>query len=85
MPLIFYLPRLWNPRAVADAARHVDLLPTVLDALSMPCPPDSPGRSLLPLITGSSTDPAQRDTYFEALSGTLNRGWAPVFGLMRDG
>jgi arylsulfatase A-like enzyme/Flp pilus assembly protein TadD len=83
VPLVFYLPRLWNPRVVADAARHVDLLPTLLDALSMSIPSDLTGRSLLPLISGSGADPAQPDTYFEALSGTLNRGWAPVFGIVR--
>ena len=61
-----------------DPARHVDIVPTVLDALSLPMPPALPGRSLL--------DPAPVDTealsYFEALSASLDRGWAPLRGVL---
>jgi arylsulfatase A-like enzyme/Flp pilus assembly protein TadD len=84
VPLIFYLPRLWEPRVVNDGARHVDILPTVLNALSMSVPEELAGGSLVSLMNGSSTDQARRDTYFEALSGTLNRGWAPLYGIVRD-
>jgi Flp pilus assembly protein TadD len=84
VPLIFYQPGLWNSRVVAEAARHVDILPTVLNALSAPIPTELAGRSLLPLMSGTSTDRTRHDTYFEALSGTLNRGWAPVYGIVRD-
>ena len=62
----------------AEPARHVDVVPSVLDALSLPAPPALPGRSLL--------DPAPADTeplsYFEALSASLNRGWAPLRGVL---
>ena len=65
--------------AVSDApARHVDIVPSVLDALALPAPPALPGRSLL--------DPPPVDTeplsYFEALSASLNRGWAPLRGVL---
>jgi arylsulfatase A-like enzyme/Flp pilus assembly protein TadD len=83
VPLIFYAPILFRPRVVTEGARHVDILPTVLDALGIPAPQGLPGRSLLPVIGGEVAGPAT--TYFEALSGQLNRGWAPLHGVLRKG
>jgi arylsulfatase A-like enzyme/Flp pilus assembly protein TadD len=81
VPLILYAPRLFAARRVSAPARHVDLLPTILDALALPVPGGLPGRTLLPLATG---EPAGETTsYFEALSGRLNRGWAPLTGVIR--
>jgi arylsulfatase A-like enzyme/Tfp pilus assembly protein PilF len=83
VPLILYQPRLFRPRVVSSLARHVDLLPTILDALALPPPPRLPGRSLLAVASGgASALPAT--SYFEALSGQLNRGWAPLTGVVRD-
>ncbi len=63
------------------AARHVDVFPTVLAALGLPAPPAPgqarPGRSLL---AAWKDEP---DAYFEALSAALNRGWAPLRGILR--
>jgi tetratricopeptide (TPR) repeat protein len=81
VPLILYQPRLFGPRHVSEPARHVDILPTILDALSLPLPEGLPGRSLLDLATGASAGAAT--SYFEALSGPLNRGWAPLHGVIR--
>lgn len=39
----------------AALASTLDLLPTVLDALKLPFPPDLAGRSLLPLLAGAPT------------------------------
>ena len=82
VPLILYQPRLFEPRVVSAAARHVDLLPTILDALSLPAPEGLRGRSLLPVAAGRA-DQAPPTTYFEALSGQLNQGWAPLYGVLR--
>jgi arylsulfatase A-like enzyme/Flp pilus assembly protein TadD len=60
-------------------ARHVDILPTVLGALGLEMPKDLPGRSLL-----AAADP-QAVTYFESLTTHLNRGWAPLRGVIREG
>jgi arylsulfatase A-like enzyme/Flp pilus assembly protein TadD len=62
------------------SARHVDIFPTVLQAAGVTGAPGMrrPGRSLL----GSSDS---GDSYFESLSSTLNRGWAPLRGLLRGG
>ena len=84
VPLVLFAPRILAPRVVAAAARHVDLLPTVLDALELPIPEDLPGQSLLPVAAGRvPAEPVV--TYFEALSGQLVRGWAPLYGVLEDG
>jgi choline-sulfatase len=82
VPLVLYQPRLFEPAAVTSAAGHVDLLPTILDALSIPVPDGLAGRSLLQAIAGvPDREPAA--TYFEALSPSLNRRWAPLHGVVR--
>ena len=62
-------------------ARHVDLFPTLLAAAGVapPAAAERPGRSLLqPWVD-------QPDSYFEAMSAALNRGWAPLRGLLVGG
>ena len=54
VPLVFYQPRLLRPVVVDAPAQHVDILPTVLDALALPVPPGLSGRSLLPVIAGEN-------------------------------
>ena len=83
VPLILYSPRLFAPATVRDRVRHIDLLPTLLDALALKPPEGLPGRSLLSLAEGLGDAPAT-PAYFEALSASLNRGWAPLVGLVRD-
>jgi tetratricopeptide (TPR) repeat protein len=80
VPLIVYNPGTFAPAVVATPVGHVDVLPTILDALGIPPPKDLDGRSLLPLMKGGALPP--RSEYFEAMSGTLNRGWAPLQGLV---
>jgi arylsulfatase A-like enzyme/Flp pilus assembly protein TadD len=81
VPLIVYQPRL-VPASVIDApARHIDLLPTILDTIALEPPSALPGKSLLPVMTGSR-ETTQTPTYFEALSATLTRGWAPLDGIV---
>jgi Flp pilus assembly protein TadD len=61
-------------------ARHVDLLPTLLDAVGLTASSTLPGRSLLP---GAPQPPeADVSSYFEAMSAMLNRGWAPLRGVV---
>ena len=82
VPLILYAPARLTPRTVAVAARHVDIAPTVLEAVGAPVDGKLRGRSLLPAAVGGA-EPAAADTYFESLSPALNRGWAPLRGLVR--
>lgn len=84
VPLVLYAPRLLAPAVSARPAAHVDLLPTVLDALALEVPDGLAGTSLLPVISGDR-DSTAAPTYFEALSPSLNRGWAPLQGIVDAG
>ncbi|HYC92440.1 MAG TPA: tetratricopeptide repeat protein [Thermoanaerobaculia bacterium] len=61
----------------SEAVRHVDIVPTILEAAGVPLPATLAGT---PLFKGGD-----RDTYFESLSANLNRGWAPLTGVIRGG
>jgi arylsulfatase A-like enzyme/Flp pilus assembly protein TadD len=65
------------PGRDASPARHIDIVPTILGALGLDRPEGLPGRSLL--LPGEPGD-----SYFEALTTNLNRGWAPLRGVLRD-
>jgi len=79
IPLMVWNPDLVKPGRIAVPARHVDILPTMLDALGVAKPPELKGQTLL--------DPkrVEGESYFEALSASFNRGWAPLRGLMHAG
>jgi arylsulfatase A-like enzyme/Tfp pilus assembly protein PilF len=84
VPLLMFAPQLFGRggRIVAAPVRHVDIMPTVLDAVDAVRPNDSmDGRSVLALADGGELPPVA--SYFESLSATLNRGWAPLYGVMR--
>jgi arylsulfatase A-like enzyme/Flp pilus assembly protein TadD len=51
IPFVLAAPGL-APRVVEDQVRIVDVMPTVLDLLGIPSPPESQGTSLLPLARG---------------------------------
>lgn len=63
---------------------HVDLAPTILDAVGLDPGPMKglAGRSLL---TTGSGELWSRRLYFEALSAYFNRGWAPLRGYVANG
>ncbi len=83
VPLVVYQPRLLLPLATSVAAGHVDVLPTILDAVALPVPEGLAGRSL---VDAAAARPVEETaTYFEALSGQLNRGWAPLHGVIEGG
>jgi arylsulfatase A-like enzyme/Flp pilus assembly protein TadD len=80
VPMLVWCPELVSATGKDSApARHVDYLPTVLDALGIEKPPELHGRSLL---ADRSKGAAPEDSYFESLSATLNRGWAPLRGIL---
>ncbi|HEX6200396.1 MAG TPA: sulfatase-like hydrolase/transferase, partial [Thermoanaerobaculia bacterium] len=80
VPLVLWGPGVPPGTTSTEPARHVDLLPTILDAAGVPAPPGLPGRSLL----GPPPEEAPT-TYFEALTANLDRGWAPLRGVIREG
>ncbi|HEX9944328.1 MAG TPA: sulfatase-like hydrolase/transferase [Thermoanaerobaculia bacterium] len=78
VPLVVWGPGV-TPGRDRRPARHVDLVPTVLSFLRLDAPEGLPGRSLL-----AGAGPPPTESYFEALSTSLNRGWAPLRGLLRE-
>jgi len=64
---------------IDTAARHVDLLPTMLASAGAPAPAGA-GSSLLEIIAAGRG--ADRPSYFEAMSAAVTRGWAPLRGVL---
>jgi arylsulfatase A-like enzyme/Flp pilus assembly protein TadD len=84
VPLLLFQPRLLAPRVVRDPVRHIDILPTVLAAIGLTTGADWRGDSLWSLALGKSSG-SEAVTYFESLSPQLNRGWAPLHGVVAGG
>lgn len=78
VPLVLFGPGV-APGVEGRGVGHVDVFPTLAEALGLELPAGLPGRSLL---DGAAL--AGRTLYFEALSSYLNKGWAPLHGLLRD-
>jgi arylsulfatase A-like enzyme/Tfp pilus assembly protein PilF len=73
-----------DPHEVSPvSARHVDILPTILEAVGQPMPADLPGRSLL-AAEERRAGASPRGMYFEAMGAMLNQGWAPLTGVLID-
>src|SRR5262249_23073041 len=67
--------------AVSDApVRHIDIVPTVLDAIDVAAPVDLSGHSLRRDADRNSA--VERTSYFEAMSSMLDFGWAPLAGVL---
>lgn len=69
-------------RVVQNAISHVDIFPTVLDAVDVPAPKPVHGTSLLPLITGEGGK--DRGVYSESLYPLLHYGWSPLRAIRTD-
>ena len=82
VPLIISAPGVKAAR-VKDYVSHVDIFPTVCDLLGQEKPASLQGDSLLPFLRGKTKKP--RPIYFEALEAYLNRGWAPLRGVIENG
>jgi tetratricopeptide (TPR) repeat protein len=65
---------------VETAVRHIDIVPTVLDAIGADPDRALAGTSLREAIAGR--DRVDRPTYFEAMTYNLVRGWAPLRGVI---
>jgi len=74
VPLVLYAAGDVPPSRDDRSARHVDILPTVLELTGLTPPEGLPGRSLVDAWEDEPT------SYFEALSPWINRDWAPLHG-----
>jgi len=68
---------------IKDAVSHVDIFPTVCEVLGLDRPPSLQGESLAPFLKGKTVK--ARPVYFESLEANLNRGWAPLRGIIAEG
>ena len=73
IPLIVWQPGVAH-RVEAAYVRHIDIVPTILEKAGIAKPSALLGASLF--------DSAKRDSYFESLSVAINRGWAPLTGVI---
>ena len=81
VPLLLWRRGLGAAR-LDEPASHVDLLPTLLAAAGVDGgPAELPGRSLLE----APEDAGEIVTHFEALDAYLERGWAPLQGVIQGG
>jgi arylsulfatase A-like enzyme/Flp pilus assembly protein TadD len=83
VPLIVYYPPMLKARTISSPAGHVDIAPAILGTLGIQRFSGMRGRNLID--ESASVDAQSNVTYFEALSGSLNRGWAPLTGVVADG
>ncbi|MEO5896724.1 MAG: sulfatase [Vicinamibacterales bacterium] len=77
VPLIMRVPGV-APRRVADVVRLVDVMPTVLDLLGVPCPPIN-GASLVGMLHGKPQQ-VELEAYSES-QYPLRFGWSPLRAL----
>jgi arylsulfatase A-like enzyme/tetratricopeptide (TPR) repeat protein len=78
IPLIVHQSGVVAHRVENAYARHIDIVPTILERAGIAKPAALLGDSLL-------KSGVARDSYFESLSTSINRGWAPLTGVIRGG
>jgi len=83
VPLLLRGPGIPAGTRLNTTVRSVDLLPTVLDLLGAPLPPNLSGRSLAAALRGGPA-PADEATYAESLTPLLHFGWSDLRAL-REG
>ena len=65
IPLLVRYPRLGRAGHVADdMVMNIDFAPTILDIADIPLPPTAQGRSLCPLVEGTSPDDWRDSVYY---------------------
>ncbi len=81
IPLFVFVPGL-KPQTVHQNVSHIDLFPTICDALKVEPPSFLQGISLIPVMKGKK--PEKRAIYFESLLPYYDLGWAPLRGIIQD-
>ncbi len=79
IPLIISGPRIKPSRPTVNVS-HVDIFPTVCDVLGIKKPRNLHGETLAPFLRGRTRK--AEPIFFEALEAHLNRGWAPLRGII---
>jgi len=81
VPLLIKFPGIMN-QTVEENVCHIDIFPTLCEALGAEIPSQLQGESLIPIVKGKKR--TQKEIYFESLHPYLNRGWAPLTGFIKD-
>ncbi len=85
VPLIVRAPFPFPVKKVPALVQHVDLAPTVLEALALPVPPAMQGRSLLGLLAGDSGSAREFNfAYAETFYPRLHFGWSELKAFYQD-
>lgn len=71
VPLLVCGPGIQRQR-IAERRSHIDLVPTFLDLLGQPVPPNLPGKSLVPELTGKSAPENREPIYLELTEDSHN-------------
>jgi len=79
IPLVIAGPGTKSRRTKVNVS-HVDIFPTICEAIGIRPPRLLHGDSLLPFLKGKTRK--ANPIYFEALEAHLNRGWAPLRGII---
>jgi arylsulfatase A-like enzyme/Flp pilus assembly protein TadD len=83
VPLIIKRPQKQSAgRRVPAPVQHIDVVPTILDALKLPARPNLRGRSLNALFAGGAIP--EQGLYAEALYSRYHFGWSELFALTDD-
>lgn len=82
VPLILKLPGRSAASVIQSQVRTTDLLPTVLDLLSIPSPQNLDGQSLKPYLSGKEF---VSRTLFGETDYPLHFGWAPLRAVRAEG
>lgn len=77
VPLLISRRQSIEPRREHAYVGHIDLVPTILEEVGADIPVGLKGRNILRAH-------ADADTYFESLSTSINRGWAPLVGIIHE-
>lgn len=86
VPLLVRHPDGARGREVSAFTEHVDLMPTVLDALGLEPPLQCDGASLLPFVTGATAPAAWREAahWEHDFRDVVGRGYETALGLGSD-
>ncbi len=81
VPLIVRIPGQQGGKRIQEKVSSVDIMPTILDLLSIPWPEGLQGESLVPLIKSGEPSSRARPLYAETLSPRLSHGWGEIRAL----
>jgi choline-sulfatase len=85
VPLVIRAPGIRRKRPIEAPVSLIDVLPTILGLLHLPCPPGVQGRDLGPLLHGEPLAWSRESGYSESLYAQIHHGCAPLRALREGG